>query len=101
MNDKIKCRFRVDRDLCIAVSACIVAEPDIYILDDEAKAIVKPLDLEDMKEVAREANNGEWVVVEATQNGFDRIVESARVCPVLAIFVEREVDGAWVSVYPE
>ncbi len=99
--EKIKCRFRVDRDMCIAISACIVAEPDIYLLDDEAKAVIKPLELGDISEVAREANNGEWVVVEATQSGFDRIVESARVCPVLAIFVEREENGEWVNVYPE
>lgn len=101
MDEKIKCRFRVDRDLCIAVSACIVAEPDIYLLDDEAKAVIKPLELDDIKEVEREVNEGEWVTVETTQTGFDRIMESARICPVLAIFVEKEVDGNWVQVYPE
>jgi ferredoxin len=101
MSDKIKCRFRVDRDLCIAVSACIVAEPDIYLLDDEAKAVIKPLDLDDIKEVERVANGGEWVTVETSQAGYDRILESARVCPVLAIFVEIEENGQWVAVYPE
>jgi ferredoxin len=101
MSSKIKCRFRVDRDLCIAVSACIVAEPDIYVLDDEAKAIIKPLDLDDIKEMEREANEGSWVTVETTQAGFDRIMDSAKVCPVLAIFVEVEEDGAWKQVYPE
>ena len=100
MDQKIKCRFKVDRDLCIAVSACIVAEPDIYILDDEAKAVVKNLDLEDIKEVAREDNHG-WVTVETTEKGYDRIVDSARTCPVLAIIVERFENGEWTQVYPE
>lgn len=100
MDEKIIVRFRVDRDLCIAVSACIVAEPDVYLLDDEAKAVIKPLDLDDMKEVTRQGNAGEWVVVEVTQNGYDRILDSARICPVLAIFVEKQVDGEWVEVYP-
>jgi ferredoxin len=99
--DQIKCRFRVDRDLCIAVSACIVAEPDLYLLDDEAKAVIKPLDLEDLKEIAREDDGEQWVTVETTQAGFDRIMDSARVCPVLAIIVDREEGGEWVRIYPE
>src|SRR5215207_3341651 len=89
MPDRIKCRFRVDRDLCIAVSACIVAEPDVFYLDDEAKAVIKPLTLEDIKEVQREGNDGGWVEVEATGKGFDRIMDAARTCPVLAIIVEK------------
>lgn len=101
MEERMKIRFRVDRDLCIAVSACIVAEPDVYLLDDEAKAIIKPLDLEDIKEMQREANAGGWVTVEVNQNGYDRILDSARVCPVLAIIVEKEENGEWVPVYPE
>jgi ferredoxin len=101
MSEKIICRFRVDRDLCIAVSACIVAAPDIYLLDDEAKAVIKKLELDDIQEIAREGDNGEWVQVEATEDGFNRIVESAQSCPVLAIFVEKKVNEEWISVYPE
>lgn len=102
MPAKIKCRFRVDRDLCIAISACIVAEPDIYLLDDEAKAVIKPLNMEDMKEIARDEDiNSGWVTVETTESGFERIIDSARICPVLAIIVEKEEDGEWVAVYPE
>jgi ferredoxin len=96
--NRIKCRFRVDRDLCIAVSACIVAEPDIYFLDDDAKAVIKPLNLEDIKEIARE---GDWVTVETSESGYERILESARTCPVMAIIVERWENEAWSAVYPE
>lgn len=99
--DKVKCRFRVDRNLCIAVSACIVAEPDIYLLDDEAKAVIKKLELEDIKEIMRDEEGEGWVTVEATEQGFNRIVESAMTCPVLAIIVEKEVDGEWQAAYPE
>ena len=101
MDNRIKCRFRVDRDLCIAVSACIVAEPDIYLLDDEAKAVIKRLDMDDIKEVARQVDSEGWVTVETSESGFNRIVESAMTCPVLAILVEKEVEGEWVAVYPE
>ncbi len=101
MSEKIICRFRVDRDLCIAVSACIVAAPDIYLLDDEAKAVIKKLELDDIKEISREANNGEWVQVETTEDGYNRILESAQTCPVLAIIVEIKEHEDWVNVYPE
>jgi ferredoxin len=97
--NKVTCRFRVDRDLCIAVSACIVAEPDIYLLDDEAKAVIKKLEMDDIKEIMREDEAG-WVTVEATESGFNRIVDSARTCPVLAIIVDKMEDGEWVEVYP-
>lgn len=102
MSDQnIKCRFRVDRDKCIAVSACIVAEPDIYLLDDEAKAVIKKLELADIREIMREEDGDQWVTVQATESGLNRIVESAMTCPVLAIEVQKEIDGAWVNVYPE
>lgn len=102
MKDKTRhIRFRVDRDLCIAVSACIVQEPDIYLLDDEAKAVIKNLDLDDMKEIQRSVDEENWVEVMATEEGFNRIVESAQICPVLAIIVEEKINGKWSRVYPE
>lgn len=95
----MKVRFKVDKDLCIPAMACIVAEPELYELDDSGKADVKVnLSLGDIQEQARD---GGWVTVETSEKGFDRIVESARTCPVLAIFVEKEVDGQWQRVYPE
>jgi ferredoxin len=99
MEHNIICRFKVDRDLCIAVSACIVAEPDIYLLDDEAKAVIKKLELEDMKEVIRDDEG--WVTVSCSERGFDRIVDSARTCPVLAILVEKKEADSWIAVYPD
>jgi ferredoxin len=97
-NEKIKCRFKVDRDLCIAVSSCIVQEPDIYLLDDEAKAVVKKLEMEDINELSRDKDG--WVNVEVTKKGYDRIIESAQVCPVFAIIVDKHENGEWTQVYP-
>ncbi len=95
----MKVRFKVDKDLCIPAMACIVAEPDLYELDDSGKADVKvDLTLGDIQEQARD---GGWVTVETTEQGFERILESARVCPVLAIFVEIFENGSWLRVYPE
>jgi ferredoxin len=95
----MKVRFRIDKDLCIPAMACIVAEPELYELDDSGKADVKKqLTLEGMQELVRD---GDWVEVNTDEKGFERIVESARVCPVLAIFVEKEENGNWVRVYPQ
>lgn len=101
MENKIKCRFKVDRDLCIAVSSCIVQEPDIYYLDDEAKAVIKKLEMKDIEEASRDEAKDGWVTVLATESGYERILESAKICPVLAIIVEKEDNGSWVAAYPE
>ncbi len=96
---KIKYRFKVDRDLCIPAMACILAEPDIYELDESGKAAVKKgVTLETLRELARD---GDWVVVESEENIYERVLDSAKVCPVLAIIVEVEENGEWRRVYPE
>lgn len=57
----------VDRDLCIGAATCIAIAPNTYNLDSEAKAIfLETLD----------------------QDPDDVIIDSARGCPVAAIFVE-------------
>lgn len=98
MSKIIKFRFKVDRDLCIPAMACIVAEPDIYELDESGKAVVKKkLTLENLREMARE---GDWVIVESDESIYERVLASAKVCPVLAILVEVEESGKWKRVYP-
>lgn len=95
----MKIRFRVDQELCIPAMACIVAEPDLYELNDDGKAeIVKKITLENITELTRE---GDWVTVDTNEEGFERIVESARICPVLAIIVEKFENDEWIAVYPE
>jgi len=93
----MKVRFRVDKDLCIPAMACIVAEPGIYELDSEGKAVIKKLEMDTIREMARD---GGWVEVDTDDKGYEKILDSAKVCPVLAIFVEVEENGAWKRVYP-
>ncbi len=68
-------KAKVDRALCIGTADCTRIAPNTFELDDEAKAIVKK------------------------QNGDpdEKILEAAKVCPVLAVIVEGE-DGK--QIYP-
>ena len=36
-------RVRVDRDLCIGAASCIALLPEVFELDEEAKAVIKRL----------------------------------------------------------
>jgi ferredoxin len=64
----------VDRDLCIGSGDCVDAQPDVFQLDDEGKAIVLDPDAAPT----------------------DDIVEAAGNCPVTAIFVIGEAG----DIYP-
>jgi ferredoxin len=67
-------RVEVDRDLCIGSGDCVASQPEVFQLDDEAKAYV----------------------VDPDAAATDDIVEAASNCPVTAIFVIGE-EG---DVYP-
>ncbi len=63
-------RIEVKRDLCIGAATCVAIAPDVFELDDELKAIVKdPKGADD-----------------AT------IIEGARSCPTLAIYIYDDAD---------
>ena len=68
-------KVKVDRMLCIGTADCTKIAPNTFELDDEAKSVVKK------------------------QNGDsdNRIIEAAKVCPVLAITVE---DEKGKQIYP-
>jgi len=68
-------KVKVDRMLCIGTADCVKIAPNTFELDDEAKSVVKK------------------------QNGDsdDKIIEAAKVCPVLAIIVEDEEGN---QIYP-
>lgn len=67
-------RIEVDRDLCIGSGDCVDTAPDVFVLDDEGKAVVLDSDAAEVEDV----------------------VEAARNCPVTAIFV----GGADGDIYP-
>jgi len=60
-------KVKVDRMLCIGTADCVKIAPNTFELDDEAKSVVK------------------------------KIIEAAKVCPVLAIIVEDEEGN---QIYP-
>ncbi len=68
--------MRIDRDLCIGAATCIALAPKAWALDDEAKAII--LDT-------------------ASEETDDALLEAAKGCPVMAIFL---TDESGKQVYP-
>ena len=68
-------KVRVDRDLCIGVSNCVVLAPTVFALDEENKAVVlDPSSVDD-----------------------DTVIEAAESCPENAIIVE---DDEGSQLYP-
>lgn len=63
-------RIEVKRDLCIGAATCTAIAPDVFELDEELKAIVK------------------------NQTGADKntILEAAKSCPTLAIYIYDDAD---------
>lgn len=70
-------RIEVKRDLCIGASSCIAIAGGVFELDSEMKAVVK------------DAGGADW----------GTIVEAARACPTLAIFLYDD-DGKQVFPPP-
>lgn len=64
-----KLTMRIERNLCIGAATCVALAPKAWVLDDEAKAII----LDTCEEETDES-----------------LLEAARSCPVLAIFITDE-----------
>ncbi len=64
-----KLTMRIDRSLCIGAATCVAIAPKAWELDNEAKAII--LDTSD-------------------QETDDTLLEAAKGCPVMAIFITDE-----------
>lgn len=68
-------KIEVKRDICIGAATCTAIAPDVFELDDEMKAVVKN-----------------------PQGASDEIIlEAARSCPTLAIYV---YDDAGKQIFP-
>lgn len=68
-------RIEIKRDLCIGAATCVAIAPDVFELDDEMKAVIKS----------------------PTGNDNATIIEAARSCPTLAIFI---YDDAGKQIFP-
>ncbi|OGG08644.1 hypothetical protein A2154_05060 [Candidatus Gottesmanbacteria bacterium RBG_16_43_7] len=64
--------MRIDRDLCIGAATCVAIAPKAWALDDEAKAIILDTAAGETDEV---------------------LIESAKGCPVAAIFITNNQTG--------
>lgn len=71
-----KLTMRIERNLCIGAATCVAMAPKAWVLDDEAKAII--LDT-------------------AGEESDESLIEAARSCPVLAIFI---TDDTGKQVFP-
>ena len=59
----------IDQDLCIGAATCVALAPKAWALDDQAKAIILDTAAEETDEA---------------------LIEAARGCPVMAIFITDE-----------
>ena len=71
-----KLTMRIDRNLCIGAATCVALAPKAWALDNEAKAII-------LDTCAEETD--------------DMLIEAAKSCPVLAIFI---TDESGKQVFP-
>jgi len=68
-------KIRIDRNLCIGAGTCSVIAPEVFELDSELKAVVK----------------------DPNAAPDDKIIDAAKSCPVMAIFLE---DDEGKQIYP-
>ena len=70
-------KITIDRDLCIGAATCLAIAPEVFVLDNEAKAII---------------------ISTADSTDDATILDAARGCPTAAITIE-DRDGQ--KVYPK
>ena len=81
-------RVKVDRDLCIGAASCIALLPEVFELDEEAKAVIKRLTGD---------KNSDWAEGKELSADAKMVLEAARSCPTNAIIIEGD-DGK--QLYP-
>ena len=81
-------RIKVDRELCIGAASCIALLPEVFELDEEAKAVIKR---------AAGDKTSEWTDYKDLPVEASMILEAARSCPTNAIIIE---DDNGKQIYP-
>lgn len=84
-------KFKVDRDLCIGASSCVVAAPSVYELDQENKAVIK------QKNNKKSSDSTDVKDLEDSNIDEKTLMEAAQSCPVKAIIV---YDENGKQIYP-
>lgn len=81
-------RIKVDRELCIGAASCLALLPEVFELDDEAKALIK----------SKSGNKtSDWTDFKDLPIEAQLILEAAKSCPTNAIIIEDD-DGK--QIYP-
>ncbi len=81
-------RIKVDRDLCIGAASCLALLPEVFELDDEAKALI-------IKKSGEKSSD--WTDYKDLPMDAQLILEAAKSCPTNAIIIEDD-DGK--QIYP-
>ena len=89
--DKPIAKIKVDRDLCIAASSCILAAEGVFELDDEQKAVMVKQDDAKTSDETMKAD------LKASTISDDDLLAAAQSCPTKAIFL---YDAECEQIYP-
>jgi ferredoxin len=84
--------IKVDRDLCIGAASCISVYPEIYELDEEAKAVLLK------KDGTTTSDHTSIDLLKCEEIDDDKLLLSAQSCPTGAIFL---YDESGSQVYPD
>ncbi len=84
-------KIKVDRNLCIGSAPCVTMAPEVFDLDDEAKAVLKHKD---------GVKSSDAVFVSELEAPMDDeiLLMAAQSCPTRAIFL---YDEEGKQIYPE
>ena len=88
----MKLKIIIDRDACQSIATCVSTAPELYALDDEAKAVVP------RSEGQKSSPNKMTYILEADDALAQKAVLGAESCPYLAIEV---IDGNGQKLFPK
>ena len=76
----MRCKVKVDRDLCIGAGSCVAVAPKVFELDAEGKAII-------LKKDGTKNETSDFSSYEEIDDTEENILNAARSCPVNAIII--------------
>jgi ferredoxin len=76
----------IDRDQCIGAASCVAVYPDVFEIDDEAKAVLK------LKGGEITSDRTDITALDVTSVDDDTLLLAAQSCPTAAIYLYDE-DG--------
>ena len=81
----------IDRDQCIGAASCVAVYPDVFEIDDEAKAVLK------LKGGESTSERTDIKALDVTSVDDDTFLLAAQSCPTAAIYL---YDEAGEQVFP-